>query len=153
MSGSATNTSWHRVTAWVISIFIAVVFAFAAYPKITQPEAFAEAVYRYHLLPDGWINIFAVFMPWSEVALVLALILGTRLRKGALLLAILLLVMFIIAMSINLHRGVNIACGCFSVENTAEAMSWLNLVRNTGLIILAILAWRWTDRTVSCSQS
>lgn len=151
MNDTSPLTTWRRTTAWVISIFIAIIFAFAAFPKIAHPEAFAEAVYRYHLLPDGWINIFAVYMPWSEVAIAVALLVGTRLRKGALLLTILLLIMFIIAMSINLHRGVNIACGCFSVENTAESMSWLNIVRNIGLIILAILAWRWTDHRATCS--
>lgn len=152
MNDAAPQPSWRRTTAWIISIFIAVLFALAAFPKITHPEAFAEAVYRYHILPDGWINIFAVYMPWAEVAIAIALLTGIRLRKGALLLTIFLLIMFIVAMSINLHRGVNIACGCFSVENTSESMSWLNIARNIGLIILAILAWRWTDRPVACSR-
>ncbi len=144
MNADAPATSWKTAAAWIIAIFIAVIFALAAAPKIAQPAAFAEAVYRYHLLPDSAINAFAVFMPWTEAILAIALLAGSRFRKGALLIAILLLLVFIAAMSINLYRGVDIACGCFSVASTAESMSWLNIARNIGLIILCALAWRWT---------
>ncbi|MBW7907677.1 MAG: DoxX family protein [Kiritimatiellae bacterium] len=144
MSADTSTPSWETTAAWIIALFIAAIFALAAAPKIAQPAAFAEAVFRYHLLPDSAINLFAVYMPWTEAVLALALIAGARYRKGALLLAIALLVVFIIAMSINLYRGVDIACGCFSVASTAESMSWLNIARNIGLIALALLAWRWT---------
>lgn len=147
MNTCAQQARWQTTTAWIISVFIAALFALAAFPKVTHPAEFATAVYRYHLLPDGWVNLFAVYMPWTEAVLALALVLGTRFRKGALLLSILLLVLFIVAMSINLYRGVNIACGCFSVASTAESMSWLNIARNIALIALAVVAWRWSPKT------
>lgn len=140
----ASNNGWRNVAAWVMSAFIGAIFAFAAFPKIAHPAAFAEAVYRYHLLPDALINPFAVYLPWTEIVLAIALLLGTRFRKGALLLTIILLLVFIAAMGINMHRGVNIACGCFSVASSAESMSWLNIARNLGLIALAVTVWRWS---------
>lgn len=143
MNSACTPAAWRPTAARIIAGFIALIFALAAAPKIADPAAFAEAVYRYHLLPDAAINPLAIYLPWFEAVCAAALVLGTRFRRGALLGVALMLAVFLAAMGINLYRGVNIACGCFSVSG-GEAMSWLNIARNLGLLWLAAIAWRWT---------
>lgn len=134
---------WQRVMAVVCRWFVAAVFAFAAWPKLLDPAGFAEAVYRYHLLPDALVNVVAVYLPWLEAVCAVALILIPSLRAGALLTCAGMLVVFIAAMGINLIRGVDITCGCFSVAG-GEAMSWMNIARNIGLLLLIGLAWVWS---------
>jgi len=146
MIGACTPAPWRPHVAWIGCVLLAAVFAFAAVPKIANPEAFSEVVYRYHLLPDALVNGVAVFLPWFEAVCALALVAGMRFRKGALLGVGLMLLVFIAAMAINLHRGVNISCGCFSVSGEGAAMSWINIARNIGLFAITALAWRWTPR-------
>ncbi|HMP76880.1 MAG TPA: MauE/DoxX family redox-associated membrane protein [Kiritimatiellia bacterium] len=144
MNSCCTPAPWRPVAVWIMCGLLAAVFALAAVPKIADPAAFAEAVYRYHLLPDALVNIAAVYLPWFEAVCALALVAGTRFRRGALLAVAAMLLLFIGAMGINLHRGVDIACGCFSVASGGDAMSWLNIARNLGLLAITVLAWRWT---------
>ncbi len=148
MSARVTDRSWRDGIAVAIRIFLAAIFAVAAWPKITDPKAFAEAVYRYHLLPDGLVNIAAVYLPWLEAVCAVALIAVAPLRRGALVWIAALLLLFIGAMGINLYRGVNIACGCFSVSG-GESMSWLNIARNIGLLGLVALAWRSDAQSIN----
>lgn len=143
MNPACAPASWRPTAAWITSGFLAAIFAFAAAPKIADPAAFAEAVYRYHLLPDGAVNLLAIYLPWLEAVCAVALITGTRYRRGALLGVAAMLLVFLAAMSINLYRGVDITCGCFSVSG-GESMSWLNIARNIGLLLLAAIAWRWS---------
>lgn len=145
MNAPAPSRDWRDWMALAIRFFLAAIFAFAAAPKIVDPAAFAEAVYRYHLLPDGLVNIAAVYLPWLEVVCAVALVVAAPLRRGALLSVAAMLVLFIGAMGINLYRGVDIACGCFSVAG-GESLSWINMARNIGLLVLVALAWHWDPR-------
>lgn len=128
--------------SWVLGL----VFAAAAVPKITHPAEFALAVYRYQLVPHDAINVLAVFLPWLEVVCAAALLFRPRLRTGALVLILLMLAVFTTAISINLYRGIDIACGCFSVNAAKGHLGWLSLVRNAALIAASAWAWRQLAR-------
>jgi uncharacterized membrane protein YphA (DoxX/SURF4 family) len=143
---------WQRAYAVIIRLFIAAIFALAAWPKLLDPAAFAEAVYRYHLLPDAWVNPVAVFLPWFEIVCAIALAACAPLRGGAVLGIAAMLFVFIGAMSINLHRGLDVACGCFSVSG-GESMTWWNVARNIGLLVLIVLAWRWSPQAQGSQRS
>jgi hypothetical protein len=68
----------------------------------------------------------------------LALVFG-RFEKGAALLVSLMMVVFIAIILYNGHRGLNIACGCFSLSAKEPSSIALNTVRN--LLILAAGTW------------
>lgn len=138
-------TSWKQTAGLVARLALSAVFLLAAAPKIAHPHAFAESIYRYHLLGHDWINLLAVYLPWLELTCAFGLLIP-RLRRGALLLVLLMLVMFTGAIAINVYRGVNIDCGCFSVSHDGARIGWLNLARNAGFIALTILGWRWSGR-------
>ncbi len=121
-------------------VILALVFLAAAVPKIADPAAFALAIYRYQLAPSAAINALAILFPWTELVAAIALLIGPRLRRGALLVLLILLAVFTAAISINLYRGVDIACGCFSVKASDGHLGALNLARNAALFALATWA-------------
>ena len=141
------STAWKNRLAVLLCWVVGAVFVAAAVSKILHPADFAVAIYRYQLAPHAAINALAVFMPWLEMVCALALFFRPPLRRGALLLILLLLVLFTTAISINLYRGIDIACGCFSVNAARGHLGWLSLLRNAALIAATAWALRWTGRT------
>jgi hypothetical protein len=121
-------------------ILLAAVFIFAAVQKILHPEAFALAVYRYHLLPDSLVNLCAIYLPWLELWAGLG-VLRLRLRVAAVGILCGLLGVFTLAMAVSLARGLDIECGCFTAGGGAR-VAWLSFARNVGLLFLGVLALR-----------
>ena len=127
---------------WLARIAVAAVFLGACIAKIRDPELFALAVNRYRILPGEFVNLVAIVLPWIELTAGLAVLAApARLRAaGALLLAGMLTV-FTIAISLNMLRGIEASCGCFSTRADAAVSDGWNLVRNGALIWLALAAF------------
>jgi uncharacterized membrane protein YphA (DoxX/SURF4 family) len=90
-------------------------FAWSSVHKIADPARFAKIVYGYDLFPGVAINAIAIVLPYVEVIVGVSLMLGIYPRSGALT-GVVLLLMFAAAVSINLIRGHDFDCGCFSFE-------------------------------------
>lgn len=125
-----------RAARWTL----AAVFFAAAVPKILSPHDFAVAVFRYQMLPYPLVNLAALFLPWLELVCAAALVAAPRWREAARLILLGLLVVFTAAIAFNLYRGIDIACGCFTVKPGARHMGWWNLGRNALLIAAAVFA-------------
>jgi putative oxidoreductase len=104
------NNSWLELA---VRWFLGMVFLYASYHKIVSPAHFAKIIYGYYLFPDIFINIIAIVLPFLELFSGLALILGIYPRTAAVIIDGMLMG-FIIALSINLIRGQQFDCGCFS---------------------------------------
>ena len=115
---------------------LAIIFLLASVPKIIAPHEFAIAVFRYQLLPDAAINLMAIFLPWIELVAAIA-ILFPRVSDGAAAILFGLLAVFTVAISIDLVRGINISCGCFTLNTDAGPIGWWEVVRDVGLLIVA----------------
>ncbi len=124
------------VARWIV----AGSFLAASLPKIAQPDAFALAVFRYHLLPDSLVNLAAITLPWIELTTAVALLVGGSYRRPALCVVLALLVIFSAALAINLARGLDIACGCFTVDIAARPAGWRHLLLNAALFGTGLLA-------------
>lgn len=129
-------------------VVLAAVFILAAVPKILAPHDFALAVLRYQMVPYPLVNLMAIFLPWVELVAGAA-ILVPRFSRGAMVILVALLAVFAVAISVNLVRGVDMACGCFTVDPDAERIGWWNVVRNLALILLGLIAWGNTRRPAS----
>jgi len=104
----------------IFRLILGVTFFYASLDKIAHPEQFAKIVYNYKILPGFLINLFAVTLPWIEFLAGLFLILGIFTESASILISF-LLVIFVIAISINLFiRGVDLNCGCFSTNPTGK---------------------------------
>lgn len=105
----------YRVVEQACRILLGLVFLLYGLDKIPHPDDFARAIANYKLLPDVFINLLAVVLPWVEVACGLLLLSGQWVRSAALVSAF-LLVVFVIAVSVTLVRGLDISCGCFNTN-------------------------------------
>ncbi len=119
-------------------------FLYACGHKIADPPDFAKSVNNYKLLPSEYVNYVAIFMPWLELFLGIALVTGLA-RRGAAFLSGGLLVLFIAALTYNLWRGIPTICGCtltyeeaknFTDEEKFRQMKW-TIARDVGLLLLA----------------
>jgi putative oxidoreductase len=130
-----------------VQIALGAIFVAAALPKISDPPSFAHMIYNYRILPGGLINISALAMPWIELLAGLALILGIWTRPARTIVAG-LLVVFMVAIAINLARNNAIDCGCFDVAAAGKTHAeqirdmWIVLLRDAGMLLMvAQLVW------------
>lgn len=125
----------------LIRIALGAVFVVAAVSKISDPPTFAHMIYNYRLVPGWWINALALVMPWVELLCGVALIAGFWRRSAASILGV-LLVVFMIAIGINIARDNAVNCGCFNLEslqrNHADLIRemWWVLLRDVGLLAM-----------------
>lgn len=106
----------------------------AALPKIADPHTFAKTVYQYQLSPVVTVNAIAIYLPWLELVCGTAILLPTRYRKAALIIMALLLAVFTIAIGINVYRGLDIGCGCFSASGDGTRIGWMKIGGNIALL-------------------
>lgn len=115
-----------------------ITFIYASYHKIIEPDQFAKIIYGYYLFPEFIINLTAIILPCLELLVGIALILGIYPRSALLILELMLLA-FIVALSINLIRGLEFDCGCFSFDESGYGYSVLHLlVRDVIYFILGL---------------
>jgi len=97
--------------------------------------AFAKMVYGYSLFPDVLINLIAIYLPFVELITGLSLILGIYPRSAALIINGLLLA-FILILTINIVRGYEFDCGCFSSAKSGSPK--MMVVRDVIYLIMGI---------------
>lgn len=139
---------------WAARLAVAGLFLAACIAKIRDPEAFALAVSRYRILPDEFVNLVALILPWIELTSGLAVLAApARLRAAGALIIAGMLTVFTIAISLNLLRGIEASCGCFSTRADAAVSDGWNLVRNGALIWLSLAAFLDAFRAAAAKDS
>ncbi|NLP11366.1 DoxX family membrane protein [bacterium] len=121
--------------------FLAAVFIFAALGKIADPATFAEQIDRYRLLPWPAVAAAAVVLPWLELLCGLLLIRG-RCIQGASLWLIVLNGVFIVAIASAIVRGLDIDCGCFSLQGQTSRVSLQRIAEDVFFLVIALLIFR-----------
>jgi uncharacterized membrane protein YphA (DoxX/SURF4 family) len=140
------------ITAWIsaaVRLALAVVWAWAGLAKVSDPEAAAQAVRVYRILPEALVKPIGYGMPFLEIALALLLLLGLGTRIAAIVSCVLLLV-YIGAIVSVWARGISIDCGCFGGGGAVAASQtayWQEILRDCGFLVLAgWLVWRPKSR-------
>ncbi len=121
----------------IVSLALGAVFLYAAHDKILNPQSLVTIMWGYRLLPAGPINLVAIYMPWLELLVGLALVTGYK-RQAAATWASVLLVTFTIALLVNAIRGINVACGCFSTNAQDVHNAWLLVLRDLPMLAAAL---------------
>lgn len=115
----------------------------AATPKLLDPASFALSVANYRLTSPLGNYVVALWLPWLECVVALALMISSSLaRRGAWLLAIGLSGIFLIAVVSAWARGLDIACGCFG---GAEKITLRDVLLRLALLAGTIGA-AWSDQ-------
>lgn len=120
----------------VISTSLALLFFMAARHKLSDSRRFEAQLAAYQLVPESLLRISAKMLPWIEMSLVFMLLIPFT-RVFAASIAATLLVVYALAMAVNLMRGRSeIDCGC---GDTPQPLSVMLLVRNAVLTAGALL--------------
>jgi hypothetical protein len=122
---------------WGVCILLASLFGFASLHKIVDPVPFAGLIAKNDYVPSPLIGPLSIWLPCFEIALALCLLLP-KVQKAALILAAFLLAFFAAIIALNLLRGLEVPCGCFSNQN--QPATWWSVGRNLFLIFLATMA-------------
>ena len=141
------NNSWIELAVrWILGI----TFIYASFHKIIYPADFAKIVYGYDLFPEMFINLIAIVIPFLELVAGFALILGFYPRSAAIIINALLLA-FITVLAINLIRGHEFDCGCFSAGQSGYTSSpEVTLVRDIIYFILGMQIILFEGNRRSC---
>lgn len=110
-------------------------FIYASLDKIVNPHAFARIIHNYKLVPGIFIYAMAITFPWIEMIAGLFLVAGIFKRTAAIILSGMLLI-FSVAISINLIRGLKFDCGCFSTSLTESGSDPVGLLMRDILILI-----------------
>jgi uncharacterized membrane protein YphA (DoxX/SURF4 family) len=122
------------VATMAVSVCVGLIFLTAGATKLRHRALLPGVIANYRLLPNRLEEPVAALLPFVELALGLALILG--LAPLPVLFVIALLLGFALAMAINIRRGrTHIDCGC-GHPALRQPLSWMLVGRN---LLLALL--------------
>lgn len=113
------------------------VFIWASWDKILDPAAFARAVANYQIVPASVGNLSALVLPWIELVSGICLVLN-RWTRGSALITAALMAVFMSAIGYNIFRGMDVSCGCFTLDEQAPGNMWLYLFRDGVFLAVAI---------------
>jgi len=120
-----------------ITVFVALIFARAAWHKLGEFTEFTGFVADYRLLPERLVRPASMAIVGGELLVVLAQLVPGGQVYG-LLMAIVMLALYAFGMAINITRGRTfIECGC---GGAVQPLSWTLVIRNSVLILLTASA-------------
>lgn len=118
-------------------IVLGALFIWSSMDKMANAPEFAKVIYYYRILPAGFENLWAIFLPWLEFITGLLLVVG-RFKRGAILIYNGMLIMFILALTQALVRGLDISCGCFSVKPSTTSEVWLRIILDLVMLFFSV---------------
>jgi len=118
-------------------LFLGGLFIYASLHKLGDPVAFSRIVYGYKILPYWAVNFVAIILPGVELVAGAFLLAGFRSRGAAFVISLSLLI-FICAIAFNLARGLEFACGCFSLSRSQQGAAIDLLIRDIILLALSV---------------
>lgn len=136
--GKLVLSSWfHRLMRWGLGGL----FLYAGALKLSNPLAFAIQVEKYGLLPAAWLDPASWLLPMVEILAGLATMLGLR---GGIEAIGLLLLAFLAVLGYAWWSGMDVPCGCFSLEDVHHRYGILvAIVRDLFMLAgAAFLFWR-----------
>lgn len=120
----------------ICRLVVGVVFIYASLDKLAHPQAFAEAISHYRIVPYPLLHLSAHLLPVLEMVIGAALVLGLW-RRGAALIAGVLTLVFMVAITSALIRNLDISCGCFNTDGGHSV--GLDLLWRDGILFLMCL--------------
>ncbi len=120
-----------------IRLLLVMILLPSGWGKIRNLSGFRNGVSNYQILPSSLIPFATIAIPFSEILLGILIFTGIGHGLPAYATSILFLI-FIVAISINLRKGRDIACACSGVSEK-QRISWGLVARN--IILVIITCW------------
>jgi len=129
-----------------LRVIVGGIFIYSSIGKLFSPEEFAKIIYNYDFLPLFLVNIFAITFSYLQFVTGVLLIFGVF-KKGNSAILITLLVVFLIALIQAYARGLDINCGCFSLDTDVSKNDILErIVEDVILLIPAVIIFIFSDK-------
>jgi len=128
-------------------LVLGAVFIYASLEKIQNPAGFAQVIYNYRMVPESLINVMAIVLPWLELICGALIIVGVFVKGSALLIGGMLAV-FIVALSSAILNGLDISCGCFTLEG-GRGIAGKTLVEDILLMVCVGIALLYGGKAFS----
>jgi uncharacterized membrane protein YphA (DoxX/SURF4 family) len=129
------DSGWAPWVSTAFRLVLAGVFAIASLAKIGSPDATVRAVRAYEILPESLVHPVAYGLPYLELGVALLLLLGIGTRLVAVI-ALVMLVLFIAAVSSAGLRGLKIDCGCFGSGGVVTQTHYLREIARDSIFVL-----------------
>ncbi len=142
--GARALTMVRRVVIPMLRVGVALVFGDAGWIKIQSPQAFADGIATFQLLPVRLNNLLALGLPPFELGLAILLLSGWKTRTMAFC-ALVACGVFLLALGSAMVRGLPITCGCFGDAPSTlspAARLWLALGRDVLLVSAVAIVYR-----------
>jgi uncharacterized membrane protein YphA (DoxX/SURF4 family) len=133
--------SLRRTAVTLLRVALGVFFAIISISKIADPSSFAASVSAYKIITGEFALIAATIVPWLELLCGLCLVFGITVRGSALLI-LSMLCLFTIAVLMALWRGLDIGCGCYTQDPSAERLGWWKIAENMLFILASLIVYR-----------
>lgn len=124
---------------FVLRLLLGAIFIVAAVGKLPQGAEFVDEVTGRGLLPNSWARAYGSILPWLELAVGIALVVGFRSRYASGV-SLLMIIGFLVANGTALYRSEpNPDCACFGdilVMGTGDALVIDIVIMAMSLLIL-----------------
>jgi len=131
------NPRFLHILRWII----AGIFLYAGIRKIQAPEAFADSIATFQLLPKELINLLALGLPPFEIIVAVLLLTDWKKREAAFSILVTCII-FTLALTQGLLRGLPIDCGCMGSGEPSTWHTGLSLTRDLLLLSTAWIVYR-----------
>ena len=129
----------HLITV-LLRMALSAVFGVAGVTKLLDPSGTREAVKNFGS-PEPLAPALSIALPIVELAIAAGLLFASTARSSALA-ALLILMLFVVAISVNLARGQTHDCHCFG-QLYSRPLGWPTLARNVVFALgAAVVLWR-----------
>ena len=134
-----------------VRITLGMIFIYAAVLKIADPVAFAGSVAAYKILPYFANYAAAAVLPFLELVCGLLLVCGYRVKGAAIIIAG-MNVVFMIALSSAIVRGLDIDCGCFK-QGGEKTSPWIALARDAIFLAMTFVVLKTEGKKGKSARS
>ena len=131
-------------------IAIGVTFAYSFLTKARDVNRFARTIANFKLLPSRLSKLAATLTLIGELTVIVLMAVDGRLLPIGFGLAVLLLLVFTMALAWTLVRNIQTSCNCFGASR--QPVTAYDLWRNLGFLLLATAGW-WSHKTVHGSTT
>ncbi|MCZ2112201.1 MAG: DoxX family membrane protein [Dehalococcoidia bacterium] len=136
-----------EAAALALRFGLGAIFLTSGIAKLANQGEFEQVVREYRAVPESIGRAVTKVVPLAETALGLCFLLGVAVKPAALV-SIVLLLVFTVAITVNLMRGRRIACGCFGTLSSREVSSYA-VARNVGLSVSALVVAGWAPTVLA----
>ena len=138
------NDSYRQYIPVLSRMILGFIFIYFSWDKILDPKLFANIIKNYDIVPLGFENLIALFLPYIEFLIGVFLLFGIFLDISAII-STSLLFMFILMIGQAYLRGKSIDCGCLlsdlSDSSSSEKRLYMlkRIVQDICFIVYALI--------------